>query len=626
MAQSDLPLPEPLLSEPTKPESAKSESVKSEPAKSDRAKPEPAKSESVKSESVKSESVKSEPVKSEPAKPEQALAPSTIRPIGVYALVGLAAEGGYLFGLDRIRGYLVRIDPATANTTILNPLGLADWSGGTGLAIAKDSVWFARGEEVWFCPWRGASTKDPTPLTTQLAAPQGFTRLDYPVDGVAVWDSTVYISSQKSGYIHVFERSTGKRVTRFPQPGVGPETLTVTEDALWVCDRLEQTVYCLDRATGEIRFSALTPFPSPTGIAFHRPKGKRKPTCYVAYADEEAYIRDDPNSASPHQLTFRDRTFIHPLQIDHHPDQRYTLSNGYLVELSYVEELLPLDAVTINQVEWRIALPSDTLRQRVRQIEPIGHPFTIEEQEGQRVAVFRFEQFQPHQGGLFGWKALLEMYSLKYFLTPRDVEDTPPLSPEFQQRYLVDDDELAMDSPVIQRAAKEAVGTETNILRKMLRIRNYVYDRLSYGIQPHIDTPDVALERGIGSCGEYVGILLALARLNGIACRTIGRYKCPPYPDRRYLPLEPDFNHVWLEFYVPGLGWLPMESNVDDVIERGPYPTRFFMGLSWYHTEIGKGISFEKMKAVDKPDDVFLGDLAINHIRYRILDELMPPA
>jgi hypothetical protein len=67
-----------------------------------------------------------------------------------------------------------------------------------------------------------------------------------------------------------------------------------------------------------------------------------------------------------------------------------------------------------------------------------------------------------------------------------------------------------------------------------------------------------------------------------------------------------------------------MESNVDDVIERGPYPVRFFMGLAWYHTEIGKGISFSKMKADDKPANLSVRDLAINHIRFRVLDELIP--
>jgi transglutaminase-like putative cysteine protease len=533
----------------------------------------------------------------------------TILPIGVYALSGLAAEGNRLLAIDTVRGYLVSIDPDSNNTIILNPHHVSEWIGVTGLTLREDTFWYAKGQEVLSC-------------NRQTLTSTVFTRLPYPVTGVAIWESNLYVSCQKSGYIHVFDRHTGELLSKMPQPGIGIETLTVYQGDLWVCDRAEQTVYCLDRTTGEIKFSALTPFASPTGITFSAP-GNEEPTCYVAYADEEPYIRDDPNAKSPYQLTFRDRTFIHPLHLHHNPTSHYTRSNGFLVEMSYVEELLPLEAVTLNNVEWRIALPSDTLRQRVRHFEPIGHEFEIEEKEGQKVAVFKFDRINPHQGGLIGWKAVIEMYGLKYSLAPTDIDDSLTLPTELAQ-YLIDDDDLAMDTETMRQAAKEAAGTETNVLRKMLKIRNYVYDRLSYGIQPRIDTPDVALARGVGSCGEYVGVLLALSRLNGIACRTIGRYKCPAYPDRRNMPLQPDFNHVWLEFYVPGVGWLPMESNMDDTIERGPYPQRFFMGLAWYHTEIGKGISFEKMKAADKPEHISMGDLAINHIRFRILDELIP--
>jgi transglutaminase-like putative cysteine protease len=551
--------------------------------------------------------------------PDSFLQPATIRPIGVYALSGLASDGDCLFAIDTVRGYLVSVDPDTNNTIILNPHQVADWLGVTGLSLWQEKFWFAKEQEVFWCVGAASPQENRQTLTPTL-----FTRLPYPVTGVAVWESTVYVSCQKSGYIHVYDQSTGERVGRFPQPGVGTETMTVFEDALWVCDRMEQTVYRLDRTTGAVQFSALTPFSDPTGIAFYMPASAEKPICYISYADEEPYIRDDPNSEFPYELTFRDRTFIHPLYFHHNPTGHYTLSNGYLVELSYIEEFSPLEAVTLNNVQWRIALPSDTLRQRIRHVEPIGHDYTIEEQEGQKVAVFKFDQVQPHQAGLLGWKAVIEMYSLKYCLSAEDIDSSLPLPLELQQRYLIDDDDLAMDTPIIREAAKAAAGTETNVLRKMLKIRNYVYDRLSYGIQPRIDTPDVALARGVGSCGEYVGLLLALARLNGIACRTIGRYKCPKHPELRHLPLAPDYNHVWLEFYVPGVGWLPMESNVDDTIERGPYPERFFMGLSWYHTEIGKGISFTKMKADDKPEHISLGDLAVNHIRFRILEELVP--
>jgi transglutaminase-like putative cysteine protease len=401
----------------------------------------------------------------------------------------------------------------------------------------------------------------------------------------------------------------------------------VRDEELWVCDRTEQTVYCMDRATGAVNFSILTPFASPSALAFHPDPQTGEPLLYVAYCDEEVYIRDDPNSPEdPYEVAFRDRTFLHPLHFYYDADKHYTLSNGYRIEMSYVEEILTLEEVpTLENLEWRMALPSNTPRQTVLRVEPVGMPFTEEEQDGQKVAVFRFDQLAPHEGHLFGWKALLEVRAIKYWLTSRDVEKHPPLPKTFHAKYLVDDDDLAMDSYSIQQAAKEAIGTETNLLRKMLKIRNYVYDRISYGIKPHIDTPDVALESGVGSCGEYVGIILALARLNGIACRTVGRYKCPPYPDRQGMPLQPDFNHVWIEFYIPGIGWLPMESNVDDVIDRGPYPTRFFMGLPWYHAEMGKGIPFEKMTATDLPEEISIGDVALNHIRFTILEELPPP-
>ena len=535
----------------------------------------------------------------------------TIRPIGVYGLHGLASDGKRLMALDWVRGYLVQVSQ-TDDTSVLNAHQVEAFQDASGLAVWDDQVWFAKGTEVFYC--------------NSDFLPQRFVELPYPVDGVAVWQSAVYVSSQKLGYIAVFDRKTARQITRFPNPGVGIERLTVRNEELWVCDDIERSVYCMDRGTGEVQFSVLTPYACPSGLAFHPHPETGEDILYVAYAEEEYYIRDNPNDLdNQKELTLRDRTFIHPLHIRYDAAKGYALSNGYLIEMSYVEELSQLEAVSLTNLEWRIAMPATTDRQKLLSIEPIGLPFTEEEQGGQRVAVFRFDQLAAGEGRIFGWKALMEVRGIKYRLTPSDVEKISPLPEDFRQKYLVDDDDLAMDSSTIRVAAREAIGTETNLLRKILRIRNYVYDRLSYSIKPHIDTPDVALNRGTGSCGEYVGVLLALARLNGIACRTVGRYKCPQDPDQRGVPLQPDFNHVWLEFYVPGRGWLPMESNVDDVVEGGPYPTRFFMGLPWFHAEIAKGISFEKIAAPDIPEDTSIGDLSINHIRFTILQELPPP-
>lgn len=533
-----------------------------------------------------------------------------VRPLIAKALHGICFLENFVLAADPIQGYLFKIDPETDSVTILNTHQGDAFLNVTGLAVSNDTLWFTKENGVYRCP------------LNDLGAPQPFTTLPYPADGIAVWQSTVYVTCQRAGYILIFDAVTRREITRFAAPGVGVEGLTVRDEELWVCDRTEQMVYCIDRATGELQFSVLTPFKEPTGLAFHPVHG----TLYVAYSNEEPYIRDNPNNLdSPYELTLRDRTFLHPLHFRYDPERRLTLSNGFLIEMTYAEEIAPLDEVALENLEWRIALPAETDRQKLRSVEPLGIPFTEEIQDGQRVAVFRFEKLGTSDRYLFGWKALLEVRGIKYQYTYDDVRRIPALPLDYQTRYLVDDDELAMDKPLIQRVAREAIGTETNILRKLLKIRNTVYDRLSYGLTTAIDTPDVVWERGIGSCGEYVGVLLALARLNGIACRTVGRYKCPPFADRRHFPLEPDYNHVWIEFYIPGVGWLPMESNVDDVTEGGPYPTRFFMGLPWWHAEMAKGISFETIATPNQELEVSIGDLAINHIRFNILGELPPP-
>ena len=539
----------------------------------------------------------------------------TIRPIAANAICGIAVYGARLWAIDPRNGYLLEIDPATDNTKILNNKNTADFIGVTGIAIFENILWFTRDRDVYCCNLENNSWQ-----------PELFIRLSDPLDDIALWQNTIYLTCQRTGEILIYNRLNKEKITHFYLPGIGISYITLRDEEIWLTDDLEQTVYCLERATGETIFSVLTPFESPTGLTFY-PDREGEDILYIAYANREVYIRDNPNAEPNYELQYRDRTLIHPLYFHYNKEQKYALSNGYLIEVSYAEEIVPLDAIQLPNLEWRIALPAETDRQKIREITPIGLPFTEEITNGQRIAVFKFANFNSEERYVFGWRAILEVWSIKYQITPADCENELELSSEEREKYLVDNDNLAMDKEIIISAAASAIGRETNILRKIYSIRNYVYDKLKYGIKPHIDPPDIVLRRGVGSCGEYLGLLLALCRLNGIATRTVGRYKCPPYPQQKNIPLLPDFNHVWMEFYLPSFGWLPMESNPDDIIEGGPYPTRFFMGLAWYHAEMGKGVSFAKLTSNNLPVDkekVSIGELAINHVRFTILDELKP--
>lgn len=549
----------------------------------------------------------------------------TVRPHSAKALHGLANVGTWLLAVDPQRGYLLQIDPATDNTLILNAEAPDRFRDVTGLALWGQLLWCVAGNSLYTCD---LTKREGTGLALyEPGALEHFMTFEADIQGVAVAAGRLYITCAQSRTIEVLDAWTGQVLDRLPAPGAGLANLTAREDRLWVCDRDEQTVYGLDRHTGAVLVKALTPYPQPTGLTFVRLPQTGRDLLYVAYAGEEPYLRDDPNSLDPLRLDFRPTTFIHPLHLGCDPAGRYCLSNGYRIEMAYVEEIAPLEDVALQDIEWRIALPADTPRQKLRWVEPVGLPFTEEVVDGQRIAVFKLKDLHTHQAGLLGWRAEVEVYSIKYQATPERVEPVASLPPELAP-YLVDDDDLTMDSEIVQRAAREAVGSETNWLRKVLAIRNYVYDRLSYRVKSRIDSPDETLRRGTGSCGEYVGVLLALLRLNGIPCRTAGRYKCPQQADQRGTPLFPQFNHVWVEFYLPGYGWLPMESNTDDIKSLWVKPTRFFMGLAWYHMELGKGVRFEDLRVGGEPlgkDQISLGDLAINHIRFVILEELIPP-
>jgi hypothetical protein len=107
-------------------------------------------------------------------------------------------------------------------------------------------------------------------------------------------------------------------------------------------------------------------------------------------------------------------------------------------------------------VEWRIALPLETPRQKIRSVEAVGLPFIEEIQDGQRVAVFKFEQITSKQRHIFGWKVVLEVWGIKYQITPQDCEDLPALPADFPDRYLIDNDDLAMNTEIILNACRRS--------------------------------------------------------------------------------------------------------------------------------------------------------------------------
>ncbi|MGV1004291.1 MAG: transglutaminase domain-containing protein [Candidatus Nanopelagicales bacterium] len=547
-----------------------------------------------------------------------------LRPPTLHRVTGMAWVADRLLLLDGPTGRLAWFAPAAEDLVICNDGRSGEFRRATGLAWAAGSLWWVQQGRVL----RAAVSEPDDPGLPWLGAAHTFAEVPGAV-AVAVLPSplTVVVLSGR-GDLTFFD-AAGRPTETGLVAGIGPKNITADADGLWVCDDAEQTVYRLDRAGREL-FRAVTPLEHPTAIAV-RPGD---PAPHLAYYEDEPYLKDNPWIEPCWEVRYHDRTLIHQLHFAVDPSRRCAWSTGYRLEMTYLVEVDPDEDGVWPRAQWRLALPIDTPRQRVEQVHAVGHPFTIEEIEGERRAVFDLGDLTGQSRLLLGWQATFEVFGIKHQLGPdspaRLAAASTELDPLLAATYLIDDDDLAMHTSRMRRAvdaARAHAGPAADPVTLAHAIRNYVYDQVDYEMG-HSDSPDVVLERGTGSCGEYVGVLLGMTRLAGLATRTAGRYKCPYQPWASH-PLHPDFNHVWLDLHLPGYGWIPVESNPDDTDDGGPYPDRFFGGLPWRHIELAKEISFERvtyLAADGRRRQASARGLSRNHIAFRVLAELAPTA
>ncbi len=585
-----------------------------------------------------------------------------MRPVGMREVRGMTWAGDRLLVLDARTGMLAQADPTDDSTWVVNDGHAEQFRGGRGLAADADSVWLTTERGLHRAPW---ATVAPTGSRPGMSV--GAAELVLPVEdahGVAVHGDELYLVVGST--LHVMSPPTQptslaeSSLRMVEVHGVGACSASATPSRIWLCDDVEQTVYALDRHTLRTLFRVLAPLEGPCAIAA-RPAPARDHAedngdgsangagpaagngqdaahdqVLLAFHEREPYLFDNPYIDPCWEARYRDRVVLHELHHHLDPTARIAWSTGHRVQMHYFVVLDPdrdafdeVESGALLDIEWRISLPIDSPRQRLVNAQPIGLPFDIEHEDDltgrpQPVAVFRIPRLDTDSRLVLGWRATVELFGVKHQLGPADLAEAPGLPAELAARYLIDDEDLDLDSPEVAAATTTAIGEETNLLQQARRIRSHVYDLLEYEMG-NADSPVEVMARGTGSCGEHVGTIMALMRRAGIACRVAGRYKVPYFPWDTG-PLYPDYNHVWVDLYLPGHGWVPVESNPDDVRPGGPYPDRFFMGLPWRHIELGKDISFEKVlhRTTGRWRRIGARRLSRNNIRFDVLSEIAP--
>ncbi|MCF8235249.1 MAG: hypothetical protein K9G67_08745 [Bacteroidales bacterium] len=160
------------------------------------------------------------------------------------------------------------------------------------------------------------------------------------------------------------------------------------------------------------------------------------------------------------------------------------------------------------------------------------------------------------QGGIL----LSENYNGKiYRIDPENVGSMDEIPKEIKDIFLENNEKYRYDHPVIQNAVKEAVGDEKNPYWIARKIYNYLMDKMYYEMVGGWNTAPTVLARGNGSCSEYSFVYISLCRAAGLPARYVGSVVV-----RGDYATMDDVYHRWVEVYLPGYGWIPVDPSGGD--------------------------------------------------------------
>jgi transglutaminase-like putative cysteine protease len=309
---------------------------------------------------------------------------------------------------------------------------------------------------------------------------------------------------------------------------------------------------------------------------------------YELWSDKELRVRvpDGAISGSVYIASEKGRSnaaFFHV--VDPAGTKRYFARTSYSIA----------QAVSISKVKvsgpaelylWT-PLPAQSSSQRLVKI--LGQePRPIVEDFG-GTALFRLADLANGRDRQVNQSFLIQVFAVEARIDPNRVFAKPPNPPALLAAYTGPDQLVLPSAPAIQELSRKILRGERGSWRAARLVWDWLTQSLSWtDLHEHAQPLD-ALVDGSADSYSYALIACALLRAADLPCIPVAGYLVDP--SRKAI------RHYWIEMFVYGLGWVPL----DPILGSGARPggvsppwmdrSRYFGGLDSGHIAFSRGYS-----------------------------------
>lgn len=441
---------------------------------------------------------------------------------------GITFDGMHIWVADRKTDLIYCVDTATGKTirSISTP---AYWS--TGIAWDGEYLWNAdvRGGVPMYENFIGKiykiDSKNGNILKT-IQAPS-----NSPI-GLA-WDGKyLWCADPVSDEIIQFSAEDGTTIRTLKSPASDPNGIAFDGIYLWITDRNKNEIYMMDPENGCVIIIAEAPGPYTNSL------------CY----DGKHLWASDYQNDKLYQLKIHDAAL-------------YKISNEKKSKVTYTYTINNFGPGNVNSIDVHFAIPANRANQIINGPITYSPKYTdiVTDQWGQKTTRFHFEKMKSGESKEIQMVSNITTYDVRYFIYPNKVGALSTIPDSIKKLFLANNEKYQYDDTIITNALKKAIGTENNPYWIARNIYNYIHKHMYYEMVGGWNTAPTVLSRGNGSCSEYSFLYISMCRAAGIPARYVGAVV-----ERGEEASMDNVFHRWVEVYLPGYGWIPVDPSGGD--------------------------------------------------------------